>query len=224
MLNWNLNDNSGNGNGGAKKNFTKFPEGITKIRVLLGEGERPFMRWTHWLPQFERKITCPGFGCPIDELIKTAKANKQTPPYQSNRAFSINIWNYDTGRLEILEEGITMIEILQDALMEALEDNPVAHITDFVLKVRKKKSASTGKNTWTITLDDVVPMNDEEKKAFDERTEFDEYFKAPTIEQVRDLLMVSATSKPEYQEHYNRIMGYAKQADEADEGLGVVIE
>lgn len=226
-LGWNLNDNNGGG-GGNKSSFTRFPEGITRIRVLLAEGEAPFMRWAHWMPQFQRKVTCPG-NCPIDELIRIAKANKQTPTYQNSRNFSLNIWNYDTNKAEILEEGITMIEALQDGIEEViadyLEDNPGAdvRVSDFVLKVRKKMG-STGKNTWRVTLDTVAPMEEEVEKAFINRVNLVEYFKKPTNEQIRELLSVSATTPDEYKEEYNRIMGYGTQNEENEEGLGVETE
>src|SRR5690554_7189671 len=82
------------------------------------------MRWTHWLPQFSRKITCPGFGCPIDELIKMHKANGTQSPYGSARAFSLNIYNHDTNQHEIMEEGVTMFEVLKIAIEDAIEENP----------------------------------------------------------------------------------------------------
>jgi len=224
-LNWNLGDTGGNGGGGNKTNFTRFPEGITKIRVLLAEGEVPFMRWAHWMPQFQRKVTCPG-NCPIDELIRVAKANKQTPPYQNSRNFSLNIWNYDTNRLEILEEGITMIEALQDgieeAIVEYMEENPESSVkvSNLVLKVRKKIGANN-KATWRVTLDSVAEMEDEVMQAFINRVSLTDYFKAPTNEQIRELLAVSATTPDEYKAEYNRIMGYGTNQDE---GLGVEIE
>ena len=227
MLNWNLNEGNSNSGGGNKINLTKFPEGITKIRVLLGDGEAPFMRWAHWMPQFSRKVTCPG-NCPIDELIKTAKANGVTPPYQNSRNYSVNIWNYDTNRAEVLEEGITMIEALKDGIEEAitdyLEDNPGApvKISDLVLKVRKKMG-STGKNTWRVTLETVSEMGEEVAQALVNRVDFIEYYKAPTHEQIRELLSVQASTKDEYLSEYNRIMGYVTKQEE-DEGLGVETE
>ena len=228
MLNWNLNEGNTSSGGGNKINFTKFPEGVTKIRVLLADGEAPFMRWAHWMPQFSRKVTCPG-NCPIDELIKVAKANGQTPPYGNSRNFSVNIWNYDTGRAEVLEEGITMIEALKDGIEEAiseyLEDNPGTklQICDLVLKVRKKMG-STGKNTWRVTLDSVATMEENVWEAHNNRVDFAEYYKPPTHQQIRELLMVQASTKDEYLEQYNRIMGYGTKQEQEDEGLGVETE
>lgn len=202
---WNLDA----GTNGKKNNFTKFPEGITRIRIL---DEVPFMRWTHWLPQFSRKITCPGFGCPIDELIKQAKANGDTPPYSSSRAFGLNIFNQDTNQREIMEEGVTMFEQLKNAIEDAIEDNPSKGINDFIFKVRKRMGGN-GRATWTVSLDSVADFTEAEVTAKEERVELAELFKAPTIEQVQELLLVQATTRDEYVARYNEIMGYVKQED-----------
>lgn len=203
---WDLNA----GSTGTKKNtFTKFPEGVTRIRIL---DNVPFMRWTHWMPQFSRKITCPGFGCPIDEMIKVAKATGEVAPYASTRAFSLNIYNQDTNQREILEEGVTMFEQLKNAIEDAVDDNPGKNITDFIFKVRKR-NGSNGRATWTVSLDSVAPFTEAETTAQSEKADLAEMFKAPTIEQVYELLSVQATTKDEYIQRYNEIMGYTKQED-----------
>lgn len=208
---WNL---DAGGSQSKKNSFTKFPEGVTRIRIL---DQVPFMRWTHWLPQFSRKITCPGFGCPIDELIKKAKSNGEQAPYASSRAFSLNIWNLDTQQREIMEEGVTMFEQLKNAIEDALEDNKGKSINDFVFKVRKRMG-SNGRATWTVSLDSVSQMSENEILAQAESVDLAELFKAPTIEQIHELLMVQAVSKDEYVARYNEIMGYVK-AEDTDLGI-----
>jgi len=204
---------------GKKNNFTKFPEGITRIRIL---DTVPFMRWTHWLPQFSRKITCPGFGCPIDELIKMHKANGTQSPYGSARAFSLNIYNHDTNQHEIMEEGVTMFEVLKIAIEDAIEENPGTTIGSFIFKVRKRQGAN-GRATWTVTVDSVnEPLSEAELNALEERVDLAELFKAPTVDQVKELLAVQATSKDEYIEKYNEIMGYNQK--QQDERLGLETE
>ena len=202
---WNLDAGAGQ----KKNNFTKFPEGITRIRIL---DSAPFMRWTHWLPQFSRKITCPGFGCQIDELIKKQKAEGATPTYGTSRAFSLNIYNHDTQQREIMEEGVTMFEQLKNAIEDAIEDNPGKGINDFIFKVRKRMGGN-GRATWTVSLDSVSDLTENETTAQLEKVDLAEMFKAPTIEQMQDLLLVQASSKDEYVKRYNEIMGYVKQED-----------
>lgn len=236
MLDWGLNDKQAGQGEGNKRNYTKFEEGITKIRLLLDKGDKPHMRWAHWMPQFSRKVTCPGRGCPIDEMIKTQKANKITPTYGNAKSYGFNIWNYATGQHEIMEEGITMVEALQDFLAETLSDKDFIDehgtgiaVKDLIIKVRKKKNSS-GRFNWTMTLDSVSALGEKEAEALANKHDIAELTKPPTIEQVRSLLMVEATGQKEYIEEFNRIMGYAKQekdtsADDGnDEGLGVVVE
>lgn len=213
---WDLNAGTSSG---KKNNFTKFPEGITRIRIL---DEVPFMRWTHWLPQFSRKITCPGFGCPIDELINMHKKNGTQAPYNSTRAFSLNIYNHETNQHEIMEEGVTMFDTLKTAIEDALEENPGTKIRDFIFKVRKRIGANN-RATWTITVHSVnEPLSEAELKALEERVDLAELFKPPTIDQINELLAVQASSKDEYIEKYNEIMGYNKK--QQDEGLGLETE
>lgn len=218
---WDLNAGGGNG----KKNaFTKFPEGITKIRIL---SSAPHMRWAHWMPQFSRKITCPGFGCPIDEIVKVHKQAKTTAPYNSTRDYSLVIYNHDTGQREIMQEGVTMFEVLKDAIVDAISDhneaNPgqPANISSFVFKVRKKLSVATGKNTWTVSAEPYSELSDVEQNAKTDMPDLIALFAPPTVEQVKDLLQVQASNKDEAVESYNRIMGYAQQQDENGD-LGIV--
>jgi hypothetical protein len=42
---WDVDSNTGSGNS-EKANFAKFPEGITRIRVI---DDAPYQRWTHFM-------------------------------------------------------------------------------------------------------------------------------------------------------------------------------
>lgn len=232
MLEWGLNDKGNGASDAPKRNYTKFEEGITKIRLLLKDGEKPHMRWTHWLPQFTRKITCPGRDCPIDALIKSQKLAKVTPTYSSSKSYSFNIWNYSKEQHEIMEEGITMVEGLLDFLVETFSDKDFTDeygtdkgVSDIVIKVRKKKGTS-GRFNWTFNLDSVSPMSETVKNAFDNPHDVVELTKAPSIEQVQQLLMVEAPSKEAYVQAYNEIMGYAKKENEDgnESELGIEVE
>lgn len=227
MFNWGLNEGTGKDSGNKVK-YASFPEGITRIRLLLGEGERPYMRWTHWMPQFKRKLTCPGFGCPIDELIKNAKANKIDPPYNSSKTYAINIYNIDAEEGQILEEGITMVEGLQDAIGEWLEDGDISsntNLAELIIKVRKKKNSSN-KTSWSFTLEGIEPLDDKATKAFEDRIDFTEYFKPPTVEQVQQVLLIQESDIKEAQKKYNEILYGVKPKEEEkeEENLGTELE
>src|SRR6185312_12573485 len=75
--------------GGQKAEFTKFPPGTTRIRVLDGA---PHIRWTHWMQKFGRSINCPGMKvCPIDDIIDKQKANGEKATYTRGRRYAINV-------------------------------------------------------------------------------------------------------------------------------------
>ncbi len=188
---WDL-DGGGQG-GGNKKNFTKFQPGITKVRVL---DEAPYARWTHWLPQFQRSITCPGFGCPIDVIIKEQKAQGvKRPTYSNQLKFALNVYNQDTKRLEIMDEGK---EFMKDVkyIMEDLKGKN-KQLSDVVLKIRMEID-SAGKRSYRIDIDSESPMSEVESKALSERTNFAEYLAKPTMEQVQQLLEVTENHKDEF--------------------------
>ena len=193
--------------GGDKVQFTKFGVGISRIRIL---SVAPKVRWTHWLPKFQRSINCPGRGCPIDEIRKREKANKLPQTYGMSRKFSMNVWNYETNRLEIMEQGITFMEDLKDIMSDLKEQGH--KLEDAIIKVRRR---GTGKDdtTYRIDIDEIVEKETAILNA--EPVDLDEYFKPHTPEQILKVLEVVETSTEDYQKRWNEIM-YPEDA-ESDE-------
>lgn len=174
---WNFDTNTG-GNG-KKAEFTKFPAGITKIRVL---DDAPNIRWTHWLQQHKRSVNCPGKGCPICEIRKQQKANKEPYTYAMGRRFAMNIFNLETNKVEIMEQGVGFFEDLRDVMNDIQSDGNV--LKDAILKVRRR---GTGKDdtSYRIDKEDVQPLSAEELAKFQEDSiKLDEYFKPHTNEQI----------------------------------------
>lgn len=173
---WNFDLNDGEV---KKAEFAKFPVGITRIRIL---DEAPVVRWTHFLNQFKRSINCPGRGCPICEIRKQQKANKETQTYAMGRRLAINIFNLETGKVEICEQGVTFFEELKDVVFDA--GNDVANLSDIIIKVRRK---GTGKSdtSYRLDVDSIQPMSEEDlNKCNEDKTDFEEYFKPHTNEQI----------------------------------------
>jgi hypothetical protein len=132
-------DVEGKSGGKEKNNYTSFPEGTTKIRVLDAE---PFSFWNHWLPKHGKGTSCLGKGCPICDVIAQSKANKIQAPYSSTRRHGIRIWNYSTNQMEIMVQGNTFF---QDLLV--LHKN-VGDITTYNIKVvRSGKDMNNTKYT-----------------------------------------------------------------------------
>lgn len=189
---WNFDSGNQGSGGGKKQNFTKFPVGVTRIRVL---DDAPNVRWVHWMPQFSRSVNCPGRGCPIDEIRKQQKANGEPYSYNMSRRFAINIYNHDTGLQEIMEQGIGFMEDLRD-LMTDLQANGKS-LNDVILKVRRR---GTGKDdtSYRVDIDVEEPMSVVEQSAKNEKIDLTEYFKPHTPEQILELLQFRGATKEEY--------------------------
>lgn len=203
-MSWDL-----SGGQGKKTNFTKFPVGVTRIRVL---DEQPDVRWTHWLNQYRKSVNCPGRGCPIDEIRRQQKANGEAYTYNMSRRFAINIWNYETNQVEIMEQGITFMEDLRDVMTDLSEDGK--KLRDVILKVRRRGTAQDD-TSYRIDVDEEVAI--EANVANAETTNLREYFKPHTPEQV--LALISYTGN-DFQGHWNEVMGYGDNNDSGDNETG----
>lgn len=173
---WDFDTSNG---GGTKAEFTKFPVGITRIRVL---DDAPHVRWTHWLQQHKRSVNCPGQGCPICEIRKQQKANKEPYTYPMGRRFAMNNHNIETGKVEIMEQGIGFFEDLRDLKADVEEKGNKLH--DAILKVRRR---GTGKDdtSYRIDVDEIMALSlDEIKKLDEQKIDLKEYFKPHTNEQI----------------------------------------
>ena len=118
MSGWSFETGGGNS---KKQEFTKFPEGITKIRIIDVE---PVERWTHWMARDKRSINCPGKGCPICEIRKQEKANKLPYTYPMARRFALQVLNRNTNKLKVLAGYGDCICIAYN------EKNPIYEIID----------------------------------------------------------------------------------------------
>lgn len=174
---WDLNANP-NGGGGDKATFTKFPEGITRIRIV---DDAPYQRWTHFIKKWSRSINCPGRGCPICEIRKQQKTNKQPYTYPMAKRFAMNVINRETGGLEILEQGKTFMEDVKDMLNDLSAKGKSLYDAD--LKVRRR---GTGQDdtSYRIDIESEYPLSEADKKMLEKRVKFDEYFQPHTPEQI----------------------------------------
>lgn len=171
-MSWNFSTNNG------KAEFTKFPVGITRIRII---DETPHIRWVHWMPAHKRTVNCPGKDCPICEIRRQQRTNKEPYTYGVSRRFTMNIFNYETGKIEIMEQGITFFEDLRDLKNDLEEENKT--LQDAIIKVRRR---GTGKDDTSYRLD--IDGQAEEDLPAEEITDLIEYFKPHTSEQILRLV------------------------------------
>lgn len=111
--------------------YTKFSEGLTKIRVLDAE---PYSWWQHWIPSSKTSVTCPGSDCPICEVIIKQKNAKETPTFNNSRRHALRIWNYTTNQMEIVIQGRGFMQNLLD-LHEEIGD-----IREYDIKIKRSGS------------------------------------------------------------------------------------
>lgn len=210
MSGWDL--DSGSNGGGQEVDFTKFPVGVTKIRVV---DVAPHQRWTHWMPQFRRSVNCPGRGCPIDEIRRQEKANGVPYSYNMTKRFALQIINRETGKLEIMEQGKTFMEDLRDLMNDLREDGK--SLSDVDIKVRRR-GTDANDTTYRLDIDEEYPLSDNDKKLAENKLDLNEYFKPHTPEQIMKLLEVRAETPDGYREAWNNIM------KDGEEPIGEEIE
>ncbi len=166
----------------TKAEFTKFPVGITHIRVI---DDVPFVRWTHWLPKYSRAVTCPGQGCPICDIRKKQKEAGLDYTYGVSRRIAINIINRETGKVEIMEQGINFFNDLRDLMMDLKEKGK--KLSDVDIKVRRR---GMGKDdtSYRLDIDKEYPLSENDLSLMDIKQNLPEYFKPNTPEQLQQLI------------------------------------
>lgn len=203
MSGWDTAFESKGGSGSGKTEYTKFPEGITRIRIM---DAIPHSRWTHWIPASllvgvtgkGRSVNCPGHGCPICALRKAAKAAKETPKYGLGQRFTINVYNVDTKRIEIMEQGKTFFEELRDDFQKTYGDT-----RKYDIRV-KRKGTGQDDTSYRLDKDEEYEISDDVKKLYEEKkVNLVDYFKPHTVEQITDII----AGKP-----WNEVMGVGVQA------------
>lgn len=175
---WDFDSNSGGGNTSTKAEFTKFPAGITVIRVV---DTAPHVRWTHWQPKAKRSINCPGRGCPVCEIRKAEKANQQPYSHPMARRLSIQVLNRETGKLEICEMGPTWFQELRELMEELRSDGKT--LMDVDVKV-KRRGTSKDDTSYRLDIGDEYPLSDADKALVANKLNLTEYFKPHTPEQI----------------------------------------
>lgn len=179
MSDWNFSSNSDK----KKLEFTKFPEGVTRIRLL---SQAPKMAWTHWIMKDKRSIICPGHSCPICQIRKTQKENKQPQTYSVARRLRIYVFNYETNRIEIMEQGVTFFEELLDLKKDLEKEGKI--LGNAIFKV-KRKGTSKETTGYRIDFDSYEPVDlDSEQFSLKDYPVLEEMFQPHTPEQILQIV------------------------------------
>ncbi|MGN0302430.1 MAG: hypothetical protein ACI4BI_06115, partial [Anaerotardibacter sp.] len=104
------------------------------------------------------------------------KANKAKQTYNMAKRFTINVYNHDTKKVEIMEQGKTFFEDLRDVVEDVINDGKSP--LEVVFKVRRR---GTGQEDTSYRID--VDSSKEPVQVESEVTDLNEYFKPITLEQ-----------------------------------------
>lgn len=156
--------------------YTKFENGSTIIRILDNE---PFSFWSHWLQKQQTSVTCLGKDCPICNVIRAQKANKETPQYSSTQRHCVRIWNYKEERLEVMIQGRTFFSQLLDLHKE------VGDITTYDIKVIRKGEGTN--TTYTLLPQPAKEFEIPNQEEFDS-INLSELMAPPTMENMLMLM------------------------------------
>lgn len=168
MSGWDFKETGDSNN--KKQEFTKFPEGVTKIRVI---DEAPVERWTHFLIKEKRSVNCPGKGCPICEIRQYEKANKIPYTHQMARRFALQVLNRNTGKIEIMEQGITFMQDLRDVMEMLHEDGK--KLIDVDLQVRRRGMGKDN-TSYRIDIAEEYELSEDDVALMGQMIDLKEYF------------------------------------------------
>jgi hypothetical protein len=137
------------------------------------------------MPQFKRSVNCPGTSkCPICNLTRAAKANKETPKYNTQKKFAINIINRATNRVEILDQGKTFFEDLRDV---RTDNKKHGDLSDFDVKVRRRGTTKDD-TSYRIDIDEVYELSADDADLVATAVNLDEYFRPHPPEAIARVL------------------------------------
>jgi hypothetical protein len=176
---WDL--DAGN-SGGGKIGFIKFPEGITRIRII---DNAPYQRWIHFFRKFKRSVNCPGKSCPICEIRRAEKANKMPYSYDMQKKFVLNVINRETGNVEIMEQGKTFMQDLIDLKGDLERKGKTIQDADFKIRRRGTTKDDT---SYRIDIDEESPLSVKDMELAKSKLNFAEYFKPTPVEKILRLI------------------------------------
>lgn len=154
----------------VKTEYTKFPVGITRIRII---DDAPHMRWAHWWNPSKRYITCPGKTCPICEIRRRQKANGEIPTHNMTRRYSVNIINRETSKNELLEQGVGFFEDVRD-LKEDLEKKNKS-LKDADIKV-KRRGTDKDDTSYRLDLDEIEALPSNLEKLLEKKYDLEAFY------------------------------------------------
>lgn len=154
---------------GEKSNvdFIKLASGDNKMRVV-GKPSMINLHWENDLTGKNKKVICPGAGCPICKAGKAPQTRYQ-----------VQIIDRVDGKVKVLEQGTQVFNAIKAYAMDEEYGDP----TKYDINIKKSGSGRDTKYT-VMASPNKRPLTDDEQKAVSECKSLSEINKAKTIDEI----------------------------------------
>jgi len=150
-ISWDAVGNESNNGGTKEKKYLKLGQGTTKIRII---DAAPAVRWTHWVQEANNgrgsSVNCPGSnaGCMIcaDIAAKRDLPKGQKSKYSSRKMHCMNVYNFETGQVELLDEGVKIFNSIKMLMVE------MGDVRNYNIKIMKQ-GQGLGNVTYQVIPD-----------------------------------------------------------------------
>ncbi len=218
-MSWDL---VGTDNGGAKKDkkYLKLGQGTTKIRII---DAAPAVRWTHWIQEANNgrgsSVNCPGGNneCPLcaDISAKKTLPKEQRSKYSSRKMHCLNVYNYETNQVELLDEGVKIFNSIKMLMVE------MGDVRDYNIKIMKQGQGLGNVTYQVIPEFPPAPLTPEIQALVgnpDNLMDVQMHCKPNSIEQINQL-MQGKSFKDIFTEQNNEASVPTEQVDQTDPGV-----
>lgn len=155
---------------GGNVDFMKLQNGINQLRIV-GKPSLVDIHWEKGVDGSNKKIICPGAGCPI------CKAGH----VPMNR-YQVQVVDRADSKVKVLEGGPTIFNSIKAYAMDPDYGDP----TTYDLKIKKEGSGRETKYT-VVAAPKKSHITDEEQKAVESTKTLSEINKPKTIEEIMQL-------------------------------------
>lgn len=159
LSNWDLIGGELKSGSTVKAGWVKLVTGNNLLRIL---SDKPYIRYSHWIPSANAGVDCIGDSCPICKINAEMKAAGQDRPYQSTKKFIMYVYNRITGKIELWDIGKTMMSNIFNEMNDRKDEGKSYSPVTFDLKIRKSDTGTTIKSVD----EDIDPAILEELKSY----------------------------------------------------------
>lgn len=158
--------------GGEKVDFMKLVNGQNQLRIV-GKPSLIEIHWEKGIDGQQKKVICPGAGCPICKAGHAPMARYQVQVIDKTSG---------DGKVKVLEGGPTIFNAIKNFAMDPDFGDP----TQYDLKIKKEGSGRETKYT-VIAAPQKKPLTNQEKDAVANAKPLSEVNKTKTIDEIMQM-------------------------------------